>query len=36
MEAEKVYENGPDPFFFQYYGNENGPDSCRETHLSVS
>ena len=41
MGTKNLYENGPNPFFFnsfffQSYGNENGPDSYSQIRLSVS
>ena len=38
MGTKKLYENGPNPFFFffQSYGNEIGPDSYSQIRLSVS
>ena len=39
MATKNLHENGPNPFFFfffQSYGNEDGPDSYREIRLSVS
>ena len=38
METKNLYENGPNPFFFffQSYGDENGPDPYSQIRLSVS